>query len=66
MAIKLKNALWRRTDFFPFKDSIEYAKTVGVSAIIEPGGSIRDEEVIEEANKSGIVLIFTGIRHFKH
>ncbi len=63
---KIEKCVMASDGFFPFKDSIEYAKTVGVSAIIEPGGSIRDEEVIEEANKSGIVLIFTGIRHFKH
>lgn len=52
--------------FFPFKDSIEYAKEIGVTAIIEPGGSIRDNEVIEEANRSNICLVFTGVRHFKH
>jgi len=63
---KIEKCVMASDGFFPFKDSIEYAKTVGVSAIIEPGGSIRDEEVIEEANKSGIALIFTGIRHFKH
>ena len=63
---KIEKCVMASDGYFPFKDSIEYAKTVGVSAIIEPGGSIRDEEVIEEANKSGIALIFTGIRHFKH
>ncbi|RZD16769.1 MAG: bifunctional phosphoribosylaminoimidazolecarboxamide formyltransferase/IMP cyclohydrolase [Candidatus Acididesulfobacter guangdongensis] len=63
---KIEKCVMASDGFFPFKDSIEYAKTVGVSAIIEPGGSIRDEEVIEEANKSGIALVFTGIRHFKH
>ena len=52
--------------FFPFKDSIEILAEAGVRAIIQPGGSIRDDEVIEEANKHGIIMCFTGIRHFKH
>lgn len=52
--------------FFPFKDSVEMLAEAGVTAIIQPGGSIRDEEVIEEANKNNISMVFTGIRHFKH
>lgn len=52
--------------FFPFKDSIELLAKAGVKAIIQPGGSIRDEEVIEEADKNNMIMIFTGIRHFKH
>jgi len=52
--------------FFPFKDSIEILGKVGVTAVIQPGGSIRDEEVIEESNRHNIAMIFTGIRHFKH
>ncbi len=52
--------------FFPFKDSIEALAGAGAKAIIQPGGSIRDEEVIEAANKAGIAMVFTGIRHFKH
>ncbi len=52
--------------FFPFKDSIEVLAKAGIRAIIQPGGSIRDTEVIEEANTHGIAMIFTGIRHFKH
>ncbi len=52
--------------FFPFKDSVEYAGKIGVSGIIEPGGSIRDNEVIKEADKLNIPMIFTNIRHFKH
>ncbi len=62
-----KNGFVMASDgFFPFKDSVEYAKKIGVSAIIEPGGSMRDNEVVEEAEKSNIALIFTGIRHFRH
>ncbi len=52
--------------FFPFKDSVEYAGEIGVTGIIEPGGSVRDDEVINEANKLNIPMIFTNIRHFKH
>ncbi len=52
--------------FFPFRDSIDQAHKVGISAIIEPGGSKRDGEVIQAANEHKIVLIFTGTRHFRH
>ena len=52
--------------FFPKPDSIEAAAKAGVSAIIQPGGSIADQEIIDAANKSGVSMVFTGIRHFKH
>lgn len=52
--------------FFPFADSIESAAKAGVSAIIQPGGSLRDKEVIQAANDLHLAMIFTGIRHFKH
>ncbi len=52
--------------FFPFRDSIDLAARAGITAIIEPGGSIRDEEVIKAADEKGLSLIFTGIRHFRH
>ncbi|NMA86359.1 MAG: bifunctional phosphoribosylaminoimidazolecarboxamide formyltransferase/IMP cyclohydrolase [Tissierellia bacterium] len=52
--------------FFPFKDSIEALAKAGITAIIQPGGSLRDEESIIEADKHDIAMIFTGIRHFKH
>ena len=52
--------------FFPFRDSIDAAAAAGVKAIVEPGGSIRDEEVIAAANEHGIALFFTATRHFKH
>lgn len=52
--------------FFPFRDGIDAATAVGVTAIIQPGGSIRDEEVIAAANEQGIAMIFTGVRHFNH
>ena len=52
--------------FFPFPDALEELAETGVKAIIQPGGSINDEEVIRAANKAGLVMAFTGIRHFKH
>jgi len=52
--------------FFPFKDSIELANEYNIGSIIQPGGSIRDDEVIEEADKNDIALYFSGIRHFLH
>ncbi|SFX67619.1 phosphoribosylaminoimidazolecarboxamide formyltransferase / IMP cyclohydrolase [Thermoactinomyces sp. DSM 45891] len=52
--------------FFPMPDTVEEAAKAGVTAIIQPGGSIRDQESIEAANRFGITMVFTGIRHFKH
>ncbi|QHM72790.1 bifunctional phosphoribosylaminoimidazolecarboxamide formyltransferase/IMP cyclohydrolase [Mixta intestinalis] len=52
--------------FFPFRDGIDAAAAVGVSCVIQPGGSIRDEEVIAAANEHGIAMIFTDMRHFRH
>ncbi|MBP2649868.1 MAG: Bifunctional purine biosynthesis protein purH [Firmicutes bacterium] len=52
--------------FFPFRDTVDAAAKAGITAIIHPGGSIRDEESITAANEHGIAMVFTGIRHFKH
>jgi len=52
--------------FFPFRDGIDAAAEVGVSAVIQPGGSIRDEEVIQAANENDMTMLFTGMRHFRH
>lgn len=52
--------------FFPMGDTVELAAQAGITAIIQPGGSIRDEESIQAANKHGIAMVFTGVRHFKH
>jgi phosphoribosylaminoimidazolecarboxamide formyltransferase / IMP cyclohydrolase len=52
--------------FFPFRDSIDKAAKHGITAIISPGGSIRDEEVLQAANENNIAMVFTGTRHFKH
>ena len=52
--------------FFPFRDGIDTAAAAGIAAIIQPGGSMRDNEVIDAANEHGIAMVFTGCRHFKH
>jgi len=52
--------------FFPFADGVELAAESGISAVVQPGGSIRDDEVIAAANKAGIAMVFTGVRHFLH
>ena len=52
--------------FFPFRDGIDEAAKRGITAVIQPGGSVRDEEVIAAANEHGLAMVFTGIRHFKH
>ncbi|MHB1093490.1 bifunctional phosphoribosylaminoimidazolecarboxamide formyltransferase/IMP cyclohydrolase [Thiobacillus sp.] len=52
--------------FFPFRDGIDQAGTAGIQAVIQPGGSMRDEEVITAANEHGIAMVFTGTRHFRH
>lgn len=62
----LKGGVMASDAFFPFRDSVDAAAKNGVTAIIQPGGSIRDEEVIQAANEAGVSMVFTGIRHFKH
>lgn len=52
--------------FFPFRDGIDSAAEVGITAVIQPGGSVRDEEVIAAADEAGMVMMFTGMRHFRH
>ena len=52
--------------FFPFRDGIDEAAKVGVTAVIQPGGSVRDQEVIDAADEHNIAMLFTGMRHFKH
>jgi phosphoribosylaminoimidazolecarboxamide formyltransferase/IMP cyclohydrolase len=61
-----KGAALSSDAFFPFRDGIDEAGRAGVTAIIQPGGSVRDDEVIAAADEYGITMIFTGLRHFKH
>jgi phosphoribosylaminoimidazolecarboxamide formyltransferase/IMP cyclohydrolase len=62
----LKGAVLASDAFFPFSDSVEAAGKAGISAIIQPGGSIRDKDSIEMANRFNIAMVFTGMRHFRH
>ena len=52
--------------FFPFRDGVDAAAAAGVRAIVQPGGSVRDEEVVEAADEHGIAMVFTGRRLFRH
>ena len=61
-----KGAVLASDAFLPFGDTVETAAKHGIAAIIQPGGSIRDEESIKAADEAGIAMVFTNIRHFKH
>jgi phosphoribosylaminoimidazolecarboxamide formyltransferase/IMP cyclohydrolase len=63
---KTKGSYMGSDAFFPFRDVVDLAAEAGVKAIIQPGGSVRDEESIQAANEHGIVMVFTGMRHFRH
>lgn len=63
---KAKGAVMGSDAFFPFADCVEEAQKAGITTIVQPGGSIRDQESIDECNKHGIAMVFTGKRHFKH
>lgn len=63
---KSKGAVLASDAYFPFSDCVDTAAKAGITAIIQPGGSIRDQDSIDACNKYGITMIFTGIRHFKH
>ena len=52
--------------FFPFRDGLDAAAAEGVAAVIQPGGSVHDREVIQAANEHGMAMLFTGVRHFRH
>ncbi len=64
--LPIKGAALASDAFFPFRDNVDEAANMGISAIIQPGGSIKDDESIAAADEHGIVMAFTGIRHFKH
>jgi phosphoribosylaminoimidazolecarboxamide formyltransferase/IMP cyclohydrolase len=64
--LSLKGSAVASDAFFPFPDSLIAAAEAGATAVIQPGGSIRDEEVIQAANDCDVAMVFTGIRHFRH
>lgn len=62
----LKGAVMASDAFFPFADSVEIANNAGITAVVQPGGSVRDQDSIDYCNKHNLAMVFTGIRHFKH
>jgi phosphoribosylaminoimidazolecarboxamide formyltransferase/IMP cyclohydrolase len=64
--LEVRGAVMASDAFLPFRDGVEVAADYGISAIIQPGGSKRDAEVIEAANARGIAMVYTGMRHFRH
>lgn len=63
---RAKGAVMASDGFFPFPDAVEAAAAAGIAAIIQPGGSLRDEAVLQRARELGIPMILTGTRHFRH
>lgn len=64
--LEVKGAVMASDAFFPFRDGIDAAAAAGIVAVIQPGGSMRDEEVIAAADEQGMAMVFTGMRHFRH
>ncbi len=64
--LEVRGSVMASDAFFPFRDGLDQAAEVGITAVIQPGGSMRDKEVIEAADQHGIAMVFTGIRHFRH
>lgn len=62
----LRGAVLASDAFFPFSDSVEIAHKAGITAVVQPGGSVRDNESVEYCSANGIAMVFTGIRHFRH
>ena len=65
-SLKVEGSVMASDAFFPFRDAIEAAAIAGIKAIIHPGGSMRDDDIIAAANEHNIAMVFTGMRHFKH
>ena len=64
--LEVKGAVMASDAFFPFRDGIDNAAQAGIAAVIQPGGSIRDDEVVAAADEHGMAMVFTGMRHFRH
>ncbi|KNC66557.1 hypothetical protein AC626_16180, partial [Pseudoalteromonas rubra] len=64
--LEVKGSVMASDAFFPFRDGIDAAAEAGITAVIQPGGSMRDEEVIAAADEAGMAMVFTGMRHFRH
>jgi phosphoribosylaminoimidazolecarboxamide formyltransferase/IMP cyclohydrolase len=64
--LDVKGAVMASDAFFPFRDGLDVAAEYGIAAVIQPGGSLRDAEVIAAADEHGMTMVFTGMRHFRH
>jgi phosphoribosylaminoimidazolecarboxamide formyltransferase / IMP cyclohydrolase len=64
--LTVEGAVMASDAFFPFRDGLDVAAEFGIKAVIQPGGSMRDDEVIAAANEHGIAMVLTGMRHFRH
>ena len=64
--LAVQGAVMASDAFFPFRDGIDNAAAAGITAVIQPGGSMRDAEVITAADEQGLAMVFTGMRHFRH
>ena len=64
--LQVQGSVMASDAFFPFRDGLDSAAEVGITAVIQPGGSMRDDEVIAAADQHGIAMVFTGMRHFRH
>lgn len=64
--LQVEGSVMASDAFFPFRDGLDNAAANGIKAVIQPGGSMRDEEVIAAADEAGIAMVFTGMRHFRH
>ena len=64
--LEVAGAVMASDAFFPFRDGIDNAAAAGISCVIQPGGSMRDDEVVAAANEHGMAMVFTGMRHFRH
>ena len=64
--LKVPGSVMASDAFFPFRDGLDAAHEAGITAVIQPGGSMRDEEVIAAADEHGMAMVFTGMRHFRH
>jgi phosphoribosylaminoimidazolecarboxamide formyltransferase/IMP cyclohydrolase len=65
-SLSLKDTAVASDAFFPFRDGLDVVVDAGASCVIQPGGSMRDQEVIDAANERGVVMVFSGVRHFRH
>ena len=66
LALTLQGTVVASDAFFPFRDGLDVVVDAGATCVIQPGGSMRDNEVIDAANRRGVAMVFSGVRHFRH